>query len=101
MKLPAYRRLKAARPEASPDGAVASDQNLSRLNVIGEGMLASECHSLDTEQKGQDASFPKCQMSKRYNKTQTEFISAFSNNQTVQMWSVVPSIEVSTNVYMQ
>lgn len=61
MKLPAYRRLKAARSEASPDGAVAPDQNLSRLNVIGEGMLAFECHSLDTEQKGQYASFSKCQ----------------------------------------
>lgn len=46
MKLPAYRRLKAARSEASPDGAVAPDQNLSRLTVIGEGMLAFECHSL-------------------------------------------------------
>lgn len=61
MKLSAYRCLKAARTEASPDGAVAPDQNLSCLNVIGEGMLAFEGHSLDTEQKGQDASFPKCQ----------------------------------------
>lgn len=58
-KLPAYRRLKAARSEASPDGAVAPDQNLSRLNVIGERMLAFECHSLETKPKGQDASFHK------------------------------------------
>lgn len=44
-----YRRLEAARSEASADGAVASDQNLSRLSVGGEGVFASELHRLDTK----------------------------------------------------
>lgn len=30
---------------------MAPDQNLSCLSVVGEGMFACECHSLDTEQK--------------------------------------------------
>lgn len=59
MKFPAYRCLKAAGSEASADGAVAPDQNFSCLNVIGEGMLAFESHSLDTKQKVQYASLCK------------------------------------------
>lgn len=30
---------------------MAPDQNLSCLSVVGEGMFACECHSLDTKQE--------------------------------------------------
>lgn len=44
---PAHRCLEAAGSEAAADAAVAPDQNLSGMSVVGEGVLAFEGHRLD------------------------------------------------------
>lgn len=51
---PADRSLEAARPEAAADAAVAADQNLSSVSVVGEGVFALEGHRLEKKktQKG-------------------------------------------------
>ena len=56
LQFPAYRRPTASRLVTSTYGTVAPDQNLPCMSVIGEGMLARECHSLDAKQKAQYAS---------------------------------------------
>lgn len=43
---PADRSLEAAGPEAAADAAVAADQNLFRVSVVGEGVFALERHRL-------------------------------------------------------
>lgn len=43
---PADRSLEAAWPEAATDAAVAADQNLSSVSVVGEGVFALEGHRL-------------------------------------------------------
>lgn len=47
----AYPGLKAARPKASTDAGMSSDQNFSSLVVIGKGMLTRERHSLHMKNK--------------------------------------------------
>lgn len=44
---PAHRCLEAAGSQAAADAAVAPDQNLSGLSVVGEGVFAFEGHRLD------------------------------------------------------